>query len=177
MKTISIALQQATFRLRAKLLGHLYEYSKPLMQFIRRKRIPWHLSRKDLAQYHTHTLGNSLYNFLITNDSELMSRFEKHDVYHVLLGYSPTVLDEIRMSFCLVGNGKRSLYTTSVVLLGGAIFPEYLSDFRSHFQKGKKMRAFYHWNFQHLLREDKAMLVRMIMGDFPVLRHISTQQF
>ena len=87
-----------------------------------------------------------------------MPFLETHDVYHVLLGYKPTIVDEARLYFWLLGNGKRSVEVFSTVLSGFVFLPDYWSDLMQHYRRGKACRNIAKWDFQFLMREDAEIL-------------------
>ncbi len=91
-----------------------------------------------------------------------MAQFESHDVFHVLLAYQPTVLDEARMQYCLAGSGRRSLYSIGTCILAVLVYPEYWKDFKSHFVRGTTLKHFSYWNFETMLTIDIQRLRREI---------------
>jgi hypothetical protein len=63
------------------------------------------------------------------------------------------VPEEISMQFYLMGNGKRSAYLFSVILLGTLFFPDYLKLFRYRYDRGKAALPFHQLDFQKLLNQ------------------------
>jgi hypothetical protein len=148
---------------RAAGMRWLVSYTQPLYRYLSRRKAPaWELSISDLSAYPENSLGNALAQFLQTHHFTLMAQLESHDVFHVLLGYSASVLDEARMQFCLVGSGRRSLYALGTCAIASFFFPEYLRDFSLHYQRGKAMRHFSYWDFKALLAEDIVCLRKQI---------------
>ena len=97
---------------RATAMHKLVSFAQPLYRRLsRRNQSAWEITNAQLLNFKANTLGRSLGEFLHANQFTLMAQFETHDVFHVLLNYKPTVLDEARMQFCLVGSGKRSLFS------------------------------------------------------------------
>ena len=56
---------------------------------------------------------------------------------HIILGYSMSSIDEIRMQAYLLGNGYHSIFCL-LFLVSGIIFPEYWNTFYQDYKKGKK---------------------------------------
>jgi len=98
-------------------------------------------------------LGHQMGYFLRSNSFDLQEKLESHDVFHVLTETGTTVPEEISMQFYLLGNGKRSIYLLSVILLGTLLFPDYLKFFRSRYRLGKSALPFYQLDFYKLLNQ------------------------
>ncbi|UTW61472.1 hypothetical protein KFE98_15855 [bacterium SCSIO 12741] len=124
--------------LRETLMINLVRYSKPLYGlFFKSKAEPWELSVLALLQYPQQSLGRELGLFLVANRLKLMDKFEDHDVYHVLLQYSTSVVDEARMQFFLLGNGKRSLFALGTGFIASCFFPERWGAFYEAYKRGQ----------------------------------------
>ena len=148
---------------RAMLMHKLVKYSQPIYRhWSRKQQIPWNISNQQLLDYPINSLGRALGRFLQSHNFTLIAQFESHDVFHVLLGYEPTVLDEARMQYCLLGSGRRSLYTIGTCVLAGFIYPDYLVDFRKNYQRGCGLEDFSYWDFEAMLGVD----LRLVMVDF-----------
>lgn len=140
---------------RAIAMRWLVHYTQPFYRQLSRRKTPvWHLSTDDLTRYPEHSLGKALARFMQKHNFTLMPQLESHDVFHVLLGYSASVLDEARMQYCLVGSGRRSLYALGTCLIAAIVYPEHLRNFLQHYQRGKTLCNFSYWNFKRLLAED-----------------------
>ena len=136
--------------MRAIILEKLYEWSLiPYQSF--KKNAAWDLDIEDLLQYPKETLGFQMGHFLLKNNFDLQEKLESHDVFHVLTGTGITVPEEISMQFYLLGNGKRSAYLFSVILIGGFLFPDYIKLFRAKYRLGKSSLPFYQLDFYKLL--------------------------
>ncbi len=130
------------------------EWSKPYYAgWFKRQQKAWGLSVGQLLAYPAGSLGRELGKFLQKEGFDVIPKLEDHDVMHVLLGYQSTMLDEARMQFFLLGNGKRSAYGMLTVWVALLLVPEgwkaYLQDFRD----GRRCLPVWNWNFRHLLRE------------------------
>jgi len=145
---------------RALLMQGLVTYSQPLYQrWFRKQQVPWNISTKQLLNYPMHSLGRELGEFLKKYNFSLMAQFESHDVFHVLLGYKPAVLDEARMQYCLLGSGRRSLYTLGTCLIASLIYPDFLLDFKHHYQRGCGLENFSYWDFEAMLSMDIGQVI------------------
>ena len=83
--------------LREKLLIELVEWTKPIYGRIFQNRKS--RGKSTIKEISTTPLGRDLALFLEKEGLELIPKFESHDVYHVLLKYKTTVVDEARMVF------------------------------------------------------------------------------
>ncbi len=168
MKNIAFDfLLHPTFSLRAWLCLRLVTAATPLYCRLMRHHKPvWSYSLPTLCTFPAGTLGRDLGNFLRTNGLRLQPHAEEHDVFHVLLGFEPTVIGEARMQFALLGNGRHSVFVWASVLLGLVLFPEYYPIFRQDYRDGQKCRPFSRWHFQHLLHQNTEEL-----RDFIFYRH------
>lgn len=159
--TLSLSL-----RLRERCMIFLVGITYPVyVRLFRRHRPAWQQDQRSLRYYESGSLGRALGFFLAENDMELMPYLENHDVFHVLLNYDATVLAESEMQFCLLGNGKRSLFVLGTCAIAWLAFPEYWSAFRRAFRRGKQLRRFYHWYFEYLLNESLEDLKQFIEGE------------
>lgn len=147
-------LLRPAYSLRALLCEHLEAIAKPLyVRLLKRDKTAWGHSKTTLRHFAPGTLGHDLYRFLQEHNLEIMPKLEVHDVFHVLFELQPNVPDEVRLQALLLGNGHRSFYVYSAVLIGCMLFPEYFTDFKMAYQKGKRCRRCTHWRFEYLLQE------------------------
>lgn len=144
--------------IRAKVVLWLLEKGAPIHKVLNKKRMPWNLNSRDLLQYPKGSLGNSLGEFYKKENFEPVPKAERHDVFHVLLGYSTDVIDEAAMQFFLWGNRKPSFFTVGSCIITAFFFPGKLPHFISEFQRGKQANSIREWNFQLLLNEDVQFL-------------------
>lgn len=138
--------------MRAIVLEKLYEWSLIPYQSLK-KNTAWDLEIDDLLRFPKHTLGYEMGSFLSRNNFDLQEKLESHDVFHVLTDTGISVPEEISMQFYLMGNGKRSAYLFSVVIIGTLLFPDYLKLFRATYRRGKAALPFYQLDFQKLVHQ------------------------
>lgn len=153
MKKIEINYQSET-SIRAKAVLWLLEKGLPIHAQLNKSRVAWNLTSKDLLNYSKGTLGNTLGCFYKKEKFEPIPKAERHDVFHVLLGYSTNVMDEAAMQFFLWGNGKPSFFTVGTCIITTILFPNHFSYFLNAYQKGKHCTSIRDWNFKLLLTED-----------------------
>jgi len=152
--------------LRERLLINLVEWTKPIYKvMIQHTRKKWNHNQATLSDFPNRTMGKDLANFLERENFDLMPYYETHDLLHVLLHYQTTVVDEGRMQFFLLGNGKKSLYLYGTVALSLILLPEYWRSFREAYKRGQSSLDFSKWKFEHLLHEQTAVLRQMIFKD------------
>ena len=152
-----------TLTFREKLLINLVEWTKPWYgRFFQKSKMPWKTGLDKLKTFPPKTLGGDLAHFLEKEDLSLMPKFESHDVYHVLLKYKTTVVDEARMQFFLMGNRKYSLLIIGTNMIALIFYPEKIRSFIREFQKGRKAIPIAKWNFEFLLNEPTMSLRKMI---------------
>lgn len=153
MKKIEINYQSET-SIRAKLVLWLLEKGVPIHAQLNKSRVAWNLTSNDLIQYSKGSLGNALGSFYKKEKFEPIPKAERHDVFHVLLGYSTHVIDEAAMQFFLWGNGKPSFFTVGTCIITTILFPNHFQEFKGAYQKGKQATSIRDWNFKALLNEN-----------------------
>jgi ubiquinone biosynthesis protein Coq4 len=153
MKKIEINYQSEK-TMRAKAVLWLLEKGVPIHAQLNKSRIAWNLTSNDLLNYEKGTLGNTLGCFYKKEKFEPIPKAERHDVFHVLLGYSTNVMDEAAMQFFLWGNGKPSFFTVGSCLIIVPLFPMKFNYFIQAYQKGKQCTSIRHWDFKVLLNEN-----------------------
>ena len=136
---------------RRKILEWLFEVSKPLYISVFKHQSPWKVTRVQLLNMAKHKFGYHLGLFLLKNEFELIPKVERHDAYHTLTGFGTCVEDEIALQYLVFGNGKRSLYTFSVLILGTLLLPEYINFYSKSYKIGKEANVFHHLNYELLL--------------------------
>lgn len=137
--------------MRALLLEKLYDWSKIPYQKFLKKNDAWNIEVSKLLRYPKDSLGQGLGLFITIHNFELQDKLESHDVYHVLTNTGITVPEEVSMQFYLLGNGKRSFYLFSVVLLGLLLYPDYFKTFKNTYNRGKKALKFHQLDFLKML--------------------------
>ncbi|NJN34418.1 MAG: hypothetical protein HC817_09385 [Saprospiraceae bacterium] len=140
------------YKWREKTLSNLARVVNVFIKFMPRN-YRWQWSKSDLAHFPEGTIGKDLFNFLEKNNFDILPFLETHDVYHIILGYKPTLLDEARLYFFLLGNGKRSLEVLATVWTSLWVLPDCWLDLYAHFKQGKAAPTISHLNFKHLLHE------------------------
>jgi hypothetical protein len=153
MKAIEINYQSEN-SLRAKAVLWLLEKSVPFHARLNKNRTAWNLTSDELIAFKENSLGNTLGLFYKKEKFEPIPKAERHDVFHVLLGYSTNVIDEAAMQFFLWGNGKPSFFTVGTCLLTVILFPNKLKFFKEAYHKGKHSTSIRDWNFKLLLNEN-----------------------
>ncbi|SIQ31465.1 hypothetical protein [Maribacter ulvicola] len=143
--------------MRTTILEKLYNWSVTPYQYFK-KNEAWQFNAEELKKYPSNSLGYHMGKFLTANSFQLQEKLESHDVFHVLTGTGITVPDEISMQFYLMGNGKRSLYLFTVILIGAILYPEYWMYFQSKYSCGKSALPFHQLDFQKLLHQPTARI-------------------
>ncbi len=156
MKRLNI--YQTASATRELVLTKLVGFLNPIYKLMMPRNKSWQLTKADLSAFPEGSLGKNLANFLDQNQFDILPFLETHDVYHVLLGYKPTILDEARLYFWLFGNGKRSIEVFSTVLSGFIFLPEYSMDLIRHYRLGKTGCNISNWDFQGLMTNDLELL-------------------
>lgn len=165
LETIIVERKLPAFQLRGRIMGLLFRWSHPVYGAIfKRRQTCWYWSKSELKNFNHGSLGREIFQFLDNNGFKMLAKFEDHHALHVLLGYSNHIIDEVRMQFCLFGNGKRSLYLFGVIIIGWLAFPECWHLFKDAFKKGKQINPIHHWKFEHLLREPVHLLRNCMQG-------------
>ncbi len=150
---------------RDRFLIGMVEWTKPFYaRWFKRKQATWQQTRKSLKNFPLRSLGNDLGQFLENEELELMPKLEDHDVLHVLLGYDTNVIDEARMQFFLLGNGKRSLYALLAAMVATVLVPEGIRQFREAYRQGRACRKISQWQFEYLLAEPRIVLRQLIFA-------------
>jgi len=91
---------------------------------------------KELSLLPEGTIGNDIFKMLNNHNLKIIPKFEEHDMKHIILGYSMSSIDEIRMQAYLFGNGNHSI-SCILFLASGIVFPEYWNTFYKDYKKGK----------------------------------------
>ncbi len=157
MKHIEINYQSES-SVRARAVLWLLEKGVPIHTRLNKQRVAWNLTSKDLLKYKDGSLGYVLGQFYKKEKFEPIPKAERHDVFHVLLGYSTNVIDEAAMQFFLWGNGKPSFFTVGTCIITTFLFPNQFMYFLDAYQKGKRSTSIRNWDFKLLLNENMSEL-------------------
>lgn len=87
------------------------------------------------------TIGAELLKFMNNHGFDFVPHYEKHDLKHVILGYKTNPNDEMRMQAFMFGNSGYSPIITLISLSFLIWTPEMWKDFKTHFQRGKKVSS------------------------------------
>lgn len=139
-------------QIRLKFMLWLYGWSQDLYtNLFKRNQNAWGISKSELSLFPEETLGRALGEFYQINGFDVMPKLENHDIFHVITQTGTEIQDEIAMQYLLLGNGKRSLYMFSMILIGTLLYPEFLGYYQAHFKKGKRMNSFHQVEFKDYL--------------------------
>jgi ubiquinone biosynthesis protein Coq4 len=149
---------------REKAVLLLLEKTAPLHYILAWKRKAWDLCSDDLYKFPEGSLGNTLARFYKKQGFEPVPKAERHDVFHVLLGYSTAVPDEAAMQFFLLGNGKWSLFSLGTAIICAILFPVQWKTYRNAYKAGKSSVNISKWDFRELLHCDLKLLQKQIFN-------------
>ena len=150
--------------MRKKFLTALYRRSQNFYTTFFKSSPAWGIERRELLEYRPESLGYALGSFLEEHQFELLPKVERHDVYHVLTGYSTAVEDEVALQYLCFANGKRSFYLFGVLFIGTVVLPEYISHFIRGYQEGRRLNPFHHYDYRNLLETDFMEFREMIFS-------------
>ena len=136
--------------MRAFILEKIYEWSVAPYRLLKRNAA-WDIDLSRLLAYPKNSLGHEMGKFLQAHHFTLQQQLESHDVFHVLTQTGTSVPEEIGMQFFLLGNGKRSPYLFTVILLGTFFYPDYLRFFHRQYVRGKVALRFHQLDFYKML--------------------------
>lgn len=138
--------------IRLKFMLWLYDWSQVIYTNVfKRNKKAWGISKTELLLFPEGTLGKTLGEFYQTKGFEVMPKLENHDVFHVITETETEIQDEIAMQYLLFGNGKRSLYMFSMMIIGTTVYPEFIHYYLKSYRKGKRLTTFHSTEFKELL--------------------------
>jgi hypothetical protein len=144
---------------REKILLTFLDTIMPLhTKYFRSSRVPWGYSTNDLLMQPPNTLAGQLGLFLSVHRLEPVPKAERHDCFHVLLGFKTDVASEASMQWFLIGSGKKSIFTFGTALLSLLILPEHYKQYLTAYKKGKGAVDISEWDFKNLLFENTKTL-------------------
>jgi ubiquinone biosynthesis protein Coq4 len=139
--------------IRSKLLVFLtHQLALPVLKLIRQPQV-FPYSREQLQSFPVGTLGKDLVEMLAANQFELLTHYARHDMKHIVLGYSTTDEGEVCLQAFMMGNGHMSFPVFITVFFGGLTMPEYWSSFVKAYKRGKASSSIVHWNWTELVCE------------------------
>jgi hypothetical protein len=143
---------------RDTILSKMVIFLNPIYKAVMPKNRAWTLTKEQLRVFPQGSLGKDLANFMDSHNFDMLPFLETHDVYHVLLGYQPTIVEEARLYFFLLGNGKYSFEVINTVLVSLFLLPDYWGDLFQHYRKGAACGKIAHWDFRYLMHENTDLL-------------------
>ena len=171
MKPIIISYKKE-HSFRERMLLWLLGQVVPVHAKFYQRRQPWRLQRGDMLQYPAASLGHELGLFLKRESLQPVDRIERHDAFHILLGFSTHMNDEAAMQFFLIGNGKISPFTLGTAIFTLITMPDKWNYFYQQYKRGQSVRSIAKWNFLELLDEKFEEVKEVIFSgkaDNPVL--------
>ena len=139
-------------KIRIQFLLFVYDNTQKLYRkYFKKKKRQWAFSQQQLLSFEEDTLGRELGEFYKKYGFTMIPKMENHDVHHLLTDCGTKFEEEIAMQFLLLGNGKMNAHLLAAIFLGSLILPEYFRIYMQAYRKGKRMRPFYHWDFEELL--------------------------
>jgi ubiquinone biosynthesis protein Coq4 len=150
--------------IRSKLLVFLtHQLALPVLKLIRQpQKFPY--TREQLHAFPDGTLGKDLVEMLEANQFELLTHYAKHDMKHIVLGYTTTDEGEVCLQAFMMGNGHMSFPVFITVFFGGLTMPEYWSSFRKAYKRGKASVPVANWNWPELVHEQTIDLQKKIFS-------------
>jgi hypothetical protein len=153
---------------REKFLLFFLETIMPLhTKYFRASREPWGYSTNDLLMQAPNTLAGQLGLFLSAHRLEPVPKAERHDCFHVLLGFKTDVASEASMQWFLMGSGKKSIFTFGTAFLALLVMPEHHKQYFAAYKKGKTAIDISNWDFKNLLHENTKALKKIIYCKTP----------
>ncbi len=153
---------QKIHALRERVLSKMVTFLNPIYQTVMPRNRSWKLTKDALRLFPEGSLGKDLANFMDKNGFDILPYLETHDIYHVLLGYAPTIVEEARLYFFLLGNGKYSFEVINTVLVSLVLLPDYWGDLFRHYQRGKVCGNIAKWDFRYLMYEETESLKAIV---------------
>jgi hypothetical protein len=104
------------------------------------------------------SLGREVWLLLRQNGYEPVTRYENHDLKHVLLGYRQEAEDEIRMQAFMFGNAGFSVFSVLTFLLFVVYTPRVWRELPFHYRSGALVAPIGHWTLATHAERDVAAL-------------------
>jgi hypothetical protein len=115
----------------------------PLYYRFRIKHKGWHLNSQTLLNYPTDSLGYALGQFLDKHQFILYDKCENHDIFHVILNYDISIIGELKLVFCLLGNGRYTLTNLLAGIVGLLFYPTCFTEFKQAYLRGRDLPLFH----------------------------------
>ncbi|PUB28167.1 ubiquinone biosynthesis protein COQ4 [Elizabethkingia sp. YR214] len=139
-------------KIRVQFLLFVYHYTQKLYRkYFKKKKRQWQFTEEQLLLFEKDSLGRRLGEFYEQHGFTMIPKMENHDVHHLITGCGTNFEDEVAMQYLLLGNGKLNAHLLAAIFLGTLILPEYLKIYIRAYQKGKRMKPFFYWDFESLL--------------------------
>ena len=149
---------------RERILSKMVGFLNPIYKAVMPRNRAWKLTLPEMRLMPEGSLGKDVAMFMDKNKFDLLPFLETHDVYHVLLGYEPRIVDESRLYFFLLGNGKYSFEVINTVLVSLVLLPDYWLDLFRHYRRGSDARSIAQWDFRYLMHEETKILRGIIFA-------------
>lgn len=127
-------------------------------RYFKRKKKAWNLTKHDLLVFKEGQLGHDYRCFLNRNQLDILPKFERHDIMHVLTATNTQVKNEVALQFYLLGNGKLSVYQV-FVLISSIGFIDQLPLFIRSYKKGKQALPFHQLSYEELLHVNTSQFI------------------
>lgn len=144
-----------------------HKMALPLLRHIRKPQ-KFLYTKEDLSKMDNGTLGKDLVRMLDENKLDLLPYYVKHDIKHILLGYSTTGEGEVCLQCFMLGNGHISFPVAATVCFGLFTMPEYWVMFFKAFKRGRKSASIENWQWHSLLLQPTALLKERIANNITV---------
>ena len=155
---------------RTRLLQWLVNLTAPIyMSLTKKNKKAWKYTLKDLKKFPSGSLGRELANFLDHHNIDLIPKAERHDIFHMLTGYSISPEEETTMQFWLLGNRKFTPYTIGTCIIGLFLIPENWSNYINAIKKGMQSPSISNWDFESMLYFNLNQILNRIHFSYPIL--------
>jgi len=150
------------YSLRERFIFFFLEKSIRIHAKAHARRKPWGLSTRHLLNYPEGSLGKALGEFLDKENLEPIEKLERHDVFHILLGYETDFKQEAGLYFFLFGNGKKSFFAIGTILFSACLFPEHWPYLYHQYKRGKAYYPLVRIKFQEFLHDNYDDLKKIV---------------
>ncbi len=148
------------------IIKHLtHSFGLPVLKLIVKPNLLSY-SKQELASFPEGTLGKDVFEFLNTNQMNLLEYFETHDVKHVLLNYGISDVEEAKMQFFFLGNGTYSIPVLSATTFCIFLLPTHIPEFIKAFKRGKKCHNLKDIKLQNYLFEKTSDLKLKLLNNY-----------